>query len=272
MDCNPLRPWIVADLGNSRLKWGRIEPDGRLGVTVALPTNDPAAWALAWNDWGLSEIGSTWSIASVNPRLADRLGRFLEGRGVVAIRWHRSASEISVRHELENPTTAGADRALAVVGALGLRQGAGPGLVVSCGTAVTVERISADGVWQGGAIAPGLKPMANALHLMTAQLPEVAPREGPDPFGRSTLPALEAGVFWGVVGAIRELVTRQAIGLSPAPWLIWTGGDAPTFARWVDWPGAEVVPHLVLEGLLREGLRAKNSGLGTDRTGGPEAT
>jgi type III pantothenate kinase len=250
---------IVADLGNSRLKWGRIDTDGRLGATVSLPTDNPTAWALAWDDWGLTGIESSWSIASVNPPLADRLGRFLAERGAGSIRWYRSATEVSVRHDLTTLATAGVDRALAVVAALRLRQGHGPGLVVSCGTAVTVERISADGVWQGGAIAPGLIPMAKALHLLTALLPEVTPSEAPEAFGRSTIPALEAGVFWGVIGAIRELVTRQAAGLTPLPWLIWTGGDAAIFSRWVEWPGATIVPHLVLEG-----LRTQDSGLGTD--------
>jgi len=242
-------PRIVADLGNSRLKWGRVESDGRLDATVALPTDDLGAWASAWEAWGLAGSGTAWSVASVNPPLADRLARFLASRGVSVVRWHRSAAEVAVRHEVEHPETAGADRALAVVGALGRKSGEGPGLVVSCGTAITVERISAGGVWQGGAIAPGLGPMAKALHLLTAQLPEVAPRQAPEPFGRSTVPALEAGVFWGVVGAIRELLARQAEGLVPTPWLVWTGGDASTFARWIDWPGAEVIPDLVLEGL-----------------------
>jgi type III pantothenate kinase len=260
---------IVADLGNSRLKWGQIRPDDQLGATIALPIHDPATWAYAWDAWGLSEVESTWSIASVNPPLADRLKRFLEGQGglVRSISWQRSASEVAVRHELEHPETAGADRALAVVGALAIHRGRGPGLVVSCGTAVTVERISLDGVWQGGAIAPGLGPMAKALNLLTAQLPEVAPREAPQAFGRSTLPALEAGVFWGVVGAIRELVTRQSEGLMSRPWLLWTGGDAPTFAPWVaDSP--EIVPHLVLEGLVYKdsGLRTRDSSQNSDRS------
>ncbi|WP_435011176.1 type III pantothenate kinase [Tundrisphaera lichenicola] len=243
---------IVADLGNSRLKWGQVGLKYGLGPTVALPTDDLIAWDSAWDDWKLDQDQAAWSISSVNPPLADRLARFLADRGVTEIRWHRSAAEVAVRHDLEHPRTAGADRALAVVGALGLKAGRGPGLVVSCGTAITVERISSEGVWQGGAIAPGLGPMAKALHLLTAQLPEVSPREAPGPFGRSTVPALEAGVFWGVVGAIRELLTRQSEGLEPTPWLVWTGGDAPTFSRWVDWPGAEVVPDLVLQGLAHE--------------------
>ena len=243
---------IVADLGNSRLKWGRVDLDGRLGPTIALPIQDPATWAFAWEAWGLDKSESIWSIASVNPPLADRLARFLKNQNVTKLRWHRSAADVRVAHELERPKSTGADRALAVVGALGLHRGRGPGLVVSCGTAVTVERISAGGGWQGGAIAPGLGPMAKALHLMTAQLPEVAPTHAPSPFGRSTVPAIEAGVFWGVVGTIRELLIRQSEGLEPTPWLVWTGGDAPTFARWVDWPDAVVVPDLVLEGLKGE--------------------
>lgn len=240
---------IVADFGNSRVKWGRVANDGRLEATLSLPIDDPNAWANAWDAWGLDGIGSAWSVASVNPPLADRFGRFLQGRGVGSIRWHRSASDVAVRHELLHSESAGADRALAVVGALSLRGGRGPGLVVSCGTAITVERVSEDGLWQGGAIAPGLGPMAKALHLLTAQLPEVAPGEAPAPFGRSTIPALEAGIFWGVVGTIRELLIRQAADLPSTPWVIWTGGDAKRFARWVEWPKAEVVPDLVLEGL-----------------------
>jgi len=216
----------------------------------------------------LTGVDSSWSIASVNPTVADRLGQFLAERGVGSIRWYLSATEVSVRHDLETLATAGVDRALTVVAALHLRQGHGPGLVVSCGTAVTVERISADSVWQGGAIAPGRIPMAKALHLLTALLPEVSPIEAPEAFGRSTVPALEAGVFWGVVGAIRELLTRQAVGLTPLPWLIWTGGDASTFARWIEWPGAVVVPYLVLEGLriedshVGQGLRCRSDSAG----------
>ncbi len=74
---------------------------------------------------------------------------------------------------------------------------------------------------------------------------------GPSSWGRSTRPALEAGLFWGVVGAIRELLTRQAVGLTPSPWLVWTGGDASILASTIEWDGAVVVPDLVLDGLAQ---------------------
>jgi type III pantothenate kinase len=247
---------IVADLGNSRLKWGRIGENRRPEETVALPLDDSSAWNAAWQRWNpAGSAASAWAIATVNPPLAERLGAFLTEHGISSMTWYRSAAEVPIRHELEHAETTGADRALAVAGARALQPPGIPGLVVSCGTAITVERIAADGTWQGGAIAPGLTVSARALHLQTAQLPLVSPSAdpAPPPWGRSTCPALEAGVFWGTVGTVRELLARQAAGLEPAPWLVWTGGDAETLARWIDWGDgtARIVPDLVLEGLAR---------------------
>lgn len=239
---------IVADLGNSRLKWARVDRQGRPGGIHARPAGDAAPWA------DLAPLGDepeSWTIASVNPPAADRLASTLRDRGVEDVLWFRSAASVPIRHDLEYADTAGADRALSALGALARRDGRGPGLVVSCGTAVTIERISAGGIWQGGAITAGLGSMARGLDLATAQLPTVTPARAPEPYGRSTVPALEAGIFWGVVGAIRELLGRQGAGLDPAPWVVWTGGDAPTFAPLIDRAGleAEVVPDLVLEAL-----------------------
>jgi type III pantothenate kinase len=250
---------IVADLGNSRLKWGRLDGDGRLEEAVALPQDDPDAWDAVWRRWNPDRAArSVWAVATVNPPLAERLGAFLSAPGVTAVSWYRSAAEVAIRHELEHPETTGADRALAVAGALALHPRGIPGLVVSCGTAITVERVAADGTWQGGAIAPGLTLSARALHLHTAQLPLVRPSADPAPpaWGRSTRPALEAGIFWGSVGTARELLAHQSAGLEPAPWLVWTGGDAELLAPWIDWGDARIVPDLVLEGLARIAYRA----------------
>ncbi len=242
---------IVADLGNSRLKWGRVGSSGLLESSLVLPGDDPDAWSSAWQAWNpVGTEGSTWAIATVNPPVAERFGAFLDAHGIGTTRWYRSAVDVPIRHTLDQAETAGADRALAVVAAQAMHPTGRPGLVVSCGSAITIERITADGVWQGGAIAPGLGLSARALHLLTAQLPLITPHEAPPVWGSSTRPALEAGLYWGVVGAIRELLTRQATDLSPLLWLVWTGGDAPLLAPSIAWGAACVVPDLVLHGLI----------------------
>jgi type III pantothenate kinase len=253
---------IVADLGNSRLKLGSLGPSGALERVVALPAGDPASWQATWSDWNPGNaLASSWAISSVNPPAAALLRTFLGERGIGQATWYRSAAEVGVRHALDQAETAGADRALAVAAAVSSSPVGRPGLVALCGTAVTVERVSADGVWLGGAIAAGLGLTARALHMLTAQLPLVSPQEAPPSWGNATRPALEAGVYWGVVGAIRELLTRQSKGLEPTPWLVWSGGDAEALAPAIPWEGARVVPDLVLEGLARVGFDPA-SGLG----------
>lgn len=241
---------VVADLGNSRLKWGLVRTNG-LEASIALPIDDTQAWSAAWEDWALGD--QPWIISTVNPPLAARLEAFLHARGVRRMHWFRSAADVPIKHALDHPERAGADRAFAVLAAVA-SQGLGrPGIVVSCGSAITVERISAEGIWLGGAIAPGLGLSARALNEGTAQLPFVNAREAPAAWGNSTQPALEAGIFWGAVGTIRELVMRQSEDLTPAPWLIWTGGDARILAPHVAWRESRVVPDLVLLGLQQVG-------------------
>jgi len=261
---------IVADLGNTRLKWGRLDDRGEVVETLAVPADDPAAWSAAWDRRppGGSDRAS-WAVASVNPPAAALLEIFLAGRSVGEVRWFRSAGAVPVRRPPDRLESAGADRALAVVatGLLAGTPGSRAGLVVLCGTAMTVERVGPDGTWQGGAIAPGLGLASQVLHSRTAQLPRVAPRSTPPAWGDETRSAIEAGVYWGVVGAARELLTRQSVGLGPEPRVVWTGGDAGAIAEGVGWAGSRVVPDLVLRGLAAVAFGAdwRDAGAGVPR-------
>lgn len=242
----PRGPRIVVDLGNTRIKWGRVGSDQRIADSMALPLDRPDAWDPAFDAWDLRRAESTWAIASVNPPMLDLL---LERLGSIqaTTRLFLSAAAVPLRHRLTAPERTGVDRALAVRAALSRIANGGGGHVVSCGTAITVESVSADGCWLGGAIAPGLGLSARALREQTAQLPLVT-THGMSPPALGTAPeaAVRAGVFWSAVGAVRELIARQG---GPGPWIVWTGGDAPAIAPWV-WPErGTLAPDLVLEGL-----------------------
>ena len=245
---------MVADLGNSRLKWARARENGHLADKAALEL-DAEAWATAWaQSRVLDSEPSSWTVSSVNPPVAAKLAEFFQSRQVAVITWYRAASEISVPFDVEGADTGGADRALAVFAALRLMPAGRPGLVVSCGTAITVERVASLGIWQGGAIAPGLGTVAAALHLRTAQLPLIDVRQfhshhPPPAWGRGTVPSLEAGIFWGTVGAVRELLARQGDDLPGDRWVVWTGGDAAILAPYVCGDDARIEPDLVLIGL-----------------------
>jgi type III pantothenate kinase len=243
---------IVADLGNTRLKWARLDAGGRLTPSSHLPPDDPIAWEALWDDWHTNKNEpSRWAVASVNPPVAERLASFLAARGVTQSTWFQTAAEVPIEMDVEGADTGGADRALAVLAAREHMPHGQPGLVVSCGTAITIERVTSAGVWQGGVIAPGLFLGARALHLLTAQLPLIHPDQSAPFWGRGTLPSLEAGVFWGAVGAVRELLARQTFDHHEKPWIVWTGGDAGRLARPVCGKNARIIPDLVLQGLVR---------------------
>jgi type III pantothenate kinase len=251
---------IVADLGNTRFKWSRLDDRGQPEPSVAFPVDDPSTWTPALIE------GSSWAIASVNPPASTLLADQLSARKIEA-RWFRSGSDVPVRHALGTPHTTGADRALAVAAAIQQAEPGQPGHVILCGTAVTVEHISPEGVWLGGAIFPGLGMLCSSLHARTAQLPAVRPRfePQPQPWGDTTQSALEAGIYWGLVGAIREILARQSMaggggsGAETEPWVLWSGGDAPELASSVQGTTARVVPDLVLHGLAALGFSPGHS-------------
>jgi type III pantothenate kinase len=74
----------------------------------------------------------------------------------------------------------------------------------------------------------------------------------PAPLGKSTVSAIEAGIFWGAVGATSELVARQSIGMAAPPDLFVTGGAAQQVTDLLAQHHAgrvRHVPHLVLAGI-----------------------
>lgn len=247
---------VVADIGNTRLKLARVTSDGALADRQSFPleTLDRAGDSFDVNPQ------SSWAISSVNPAAASALADLLRRAEVKVTRWFRSAADVPLRHALPEPSAAGADRALAVLAGLhraGERSFAAPGIVVACGTALTVDHIDHAGVWIGGAIAPGLGLMSRAMHTGTAQLPEVVRRPHepvPPPWGSDTRSAIEAGLYGSVVGAARELINRQRQSCEGSPWIVWTGGDARWVASAVDGPAAWIEPDLVLQALARLSL------------------
>lgn len=242
-------PQVLVDLGNTRLKWALKGEDGGLinqpPVSLGSDSFHRAWWSETIPPASLET--SSWWIASVNPPRARELIESLNKAGVWRIQQFTNASQIPINHLLVTPETTGVDRALIALASSRRIPPGTPCLIVSCGTAITVERLNRQGVWEGGAILPGLRLSARSLARGTAQLPEVQLDQPPiKPFGDSTASALAAGLFWGTVGAIREIIAQQR---QPEALVLWTGGDAPQLAPRVSVNPPEIIPALTLEGL-----------------------
>jgi type III pantothenate kinase len=165
----------------------------------------------------------------------------------VPVEFRAAARTLDVVNGYDDPTSLGADRWAALVGARGLTPA--PACIIDCGTAVTVDALAANGEFLGGAIFPGL---ALARAILAHGTAAVQPPPGSDAscLGRSTADAVAGGTLFALAGAIERVVREQQVQLGGAARVLMTGGDAPLLAARIAQP-VEHVPDLVLQGLAR---------------------
>lgn len=154
-----------------------------------------------------------------------------------------------VRSGYQVPAQLGVDRWLGLVAARAM--GPGAACVVGCGTALTVDALSADGIHLGGAIVPGFGLMRESLQMGTAQV-RAAPvaLKNPTLFADNTDDAVAAGIGYSLAGVVERAFGQIAQTQSTVPRCIITGGDAHRLATYVSIPHV-CVADLVLRGLVR---------------------
>lgn len=238
---------LAIDVGNSRVGMGIWDADGLHDpLRVAADQSDACRLALEQTWTAMNGGRRAVVIGSVSPQVALGVQAAIEKiSGLPAYRV-RDDLPLPMRLAIENEREVGVDRVCAAAAAYERIRGACA--VASFGTAITVDCVSEDGRFLGGAILPGMQMCCNALHDNTAQLPRVSPAVPASVFGRNTHDAIVNGVVFGMLGALRELVERYAAELREWPKLVITGGNAPIVAELADYVDA-VVPDLTLMGI-----------------------
>jgi len=257
MNCKSSSPFIAVDIGNARTKLGLFDckagdeslPEPSRTLQLAGPSLDLDPLA----EWP-EEIKSpalSWWIGSVNRPAATRLIDWLRSNRAEDQITLLAADDLPLEVALERPDMVGVDRLLDALAANRLRDPNRPAVVVDVGTAITVDLLSAEGRFMGGAIRPGIAMSARAMHEFTDLLPliEMAELATPPPaLGTSTVAAMRSGLFWSAVGAIRELVEQLSKSTPGDPQVFITGGAGPAVAELLG-THARHVPHLTLAGI-----------------------
>ena len=162
------------------------------------------------------------AIASVVPGLTPEFRRMGEERLGVPTLVIDGHTDTGVPLDVPDPASVGPDRIVNVVGALA-RHGK-PAIVVDLGTATTFDALDARGAYIGGAIAPGIGISAEALFARGARLARIEIRPSARVIGKTTEEHLQAGIFFGAVGQIDEIVRRMAAEMGGSPVVVATGG------------------------------------------------
>ncbi|MBX9929055.1 MAG: type III pantothenate kinase [Gemmatimonadaceae bacterium] len=189
------------------------------------------------------------AVGSVVPRVTDPLALAcaqLTGDATLKI---DASSGLPITLDVLEPLTVGADRIINTLAAS--RRHQRDCIVVDLGTATTYDCITADGVFLGGVIAPGIQTMAETLTRRTAKLPATELRAPASVIGRRTEDCIRSGIVFGAAESVDGLVRRiKAEWPRPGvePLVIATGGLATVLkphCREIDL----VEPDLTLLGL-----------------------
>ncbi len=149
---------------------------------------------------------------------------------------------------VDRPEEVGADRLVNAVAAHRLFEG--PLIVIDFGTATTFDLVDAEGAYCGGAIAPGINLSLEALHLAAAKLPRIAIRNPGSVIGKTTVSAMQSGIYWGYVALIEGMIARMTEEFGQPTTVVATGGLAPLFNDATD-RIKHLVPDLTLQGLVQ---------------------
>lgn len=147
----------------------------------------------------------------------------------------------------DNPKEVGADRIVNAVA--GFEKYHTSLIIVDFGTATTFDYVNRKGEYCGGAIAPGLMISMEALFEKASKLPRVEIVKPPSIVAKNTVNSMQAGIFYGYIGLVDEIVIRMKSESRDSPAVIATGGLAGLIA-----PESKTIEH-VEEYLTLEGLR-----------------
>jgi type III pantothenate kinase len=234
---------------------------------------------------GRTDLRGHWRISTKVPRTPDEYGHLLRGllgeagfqredlqRGVIGS-VVPSATEVllptleamvhgpvfvidpdvplPVRLEVDEPRTVGADRIVNTLAARELYRR--DVIAVDLGTATTFDCITAEGVFVGGVIAPGVSAGLEWLAARTAKLPSVEFGPPSRVVGTRTESCIQSGIFFGVVDSVDGMVRRiREEWQRPDPLVVATGGYASLVGRHCV-TVEKIEPWLTLYGLALAG-------------------
>ncbi len=147
---------------------------------------------------------------------------------------------------VDEPDKVGTDRLVSAAAAYAVAEDAV--VVADFGTAVTIDLVDGNGIFQGGVICPGLEISAQALKESTAQLPKVKITKPKEPYGKTTNQAINCGLYYSAIATLQEVIRRYAEKIGRWPHTVLTGSAAEIIKDDCDFIDS-YVPNLVVKGI-----------------------
>ena len=254
---------LLVDAGNTRIKWALAANDPGTPFVPGQWIDSGAVARTAADQllaaWQGRQIDRVWISNVAGQATKEALERVIaQTVAPASIAWFRSSpASGGVRNGYRDPAQLGCDRFAAAIGAHALYP-ARHLIVATCGTATTVDAVTAEGLFLGGMVLPGLGLMATSLAGNTAQLPQVAHRsDAVSLFADNTDAAIVSGCISAQTGAIERAAEKMSQRYGSVQCII-SGGAATMVAPHLALP-VVVVDNLVLIGLQTVAMNQQTS-------------
>lgn len=228
---------LVFDVGNTETTIGLFEGELLVAnwriVTEVSRTPDELMLViralLMARDLRLDRVDGV-AIGSVVPAITEPLSEACSGLFGARPMVIDGRSPLPITLDVEEPMTVGADRIINTLAAS--RIYGRDTIAVDLGTATTYDCITADGVFLGGVIAPGVRTSAETLFKRTSKLPATELIPPQKVIGRRTEECIRSGVIYGAAESVDGIVRRiKAEWPTPrVPLVLATGGLAEVIA------------------------------------------
>lgn len=243
---------LVIDVGNTHITLGVF--DGKeLKATFRTTAKQPRTsdeygiqlcTLLEHRGFRIQEIDDV-IVSSVVPDVMHSLGsaiiKYFQVKPIVP-----TTQDMGLKINTEHPKEIGPDRIVDAVAAY--EKYGGPVIVIDFGTATTYDIVTADGVFEGGVISPGIRTSARALWGGAAMLPEIEIRKPSSIIAKETVSSMQGGLVFGYIGQTEYIVKKMKDAGYQDAKVIATGGLGNIIV-----PETDVIdiydPKLTLEGL-----------------------
>lgn len=226
---------LAIDIGNSRIKWAKFNAADIQRYAVREYTEENFSAVL--NEFELPNKACVVVVSLVaGERLRGQLTEWLVAKGFDDIRFARTHNEqCGIVNSYATPENMGVDRWLAVIAAFEFtrKKSSKAVCVIDCGTAITLDVVSAEGAHLGGLILPGYRTMLRSLvdgadnikaHALFDEVPTGLGGESAGGLGIDTPEAIIQGCIQQVAFGLSGMVEHQKKVLSTDIACFVTGG------------------------------------------------
>lgn len=247
---------LCLDVGNSQIFGGVFTEDGTLLIRFRHETNRTATSdqlgifirqvirEINIDPGHIKKIG----IGSVVPSLDYSLGSACIKYFNIEPFWLTASTCPGLKIKIDNPAQVGSDLIATALAGCHLFPQKNM-IIVDFGTATTFAAVSAAKEFLGAVIQAGIRTSMKALQLNTDQLPSVQIVKPRMVLGRDSIGAIQSGLYYGQIGAIKEIIRGISGEVFPnEPYLaLGTGGMSHLTEEEKIFDA--ILPDLVLEGI-----------------------